>query len=352
MNIPIQNLYYLLLYAWDVLDESDPVDVSPEPETSLAELFASVLNRGIDHLLRRGIDRGYVPYREGVAGVRGKLDLSATVKGNLLPRARTICDFDELTHNVLHNQILRTTVLRLIRVPGLADHVRESLAGTDRHLREIDVIPLSRRDFRSVQLHRNNRFYRFLLHVCRLVHDSMLVSEETGEVQFRDFVRDPHRMRYLFERFLRNFYRREQGEFSVRREHIRWGNATGSPLAMQLLPRMMTDISLTSADRKIVIDAKFYRETLQRQFGKATVRSSHLYQLFAYLTNLATRGGLNARVEGMLLYPVVGQRLDVSYVIQGHPVRVCAIDLCQPWQAIRQDLLALLAAPALAGSPP
>jgi 5-methylcytosine-specific restriction enzyme subunit McrC len=352
MNIPIQNIYYLLIYAWDALEEADLVDVSPEPETRLAELFASVLSRGIDHLLRRGIDRGYVTHREDIAGVRGKLDPSATVKANLFPRARAVCEFDDLTHNVLHNQILRATVLRLIRVPGLADDVRENLAGTDRHLREIDHIPLSRRAFRSVQLHRNNRFYRFLLHLCRLVHDSMLVNEQTGEVQFRDFVRDARRLRYLFERFLRNFYRLEQKEFRVRREHIRWRDTAGSPQAMQLLPRMITDISLTGANRKIIIDAKFYRETLQRHFGKATVHSAHLYQLFAYLVNLAARGGLNARAEGMLLYPVVGRRLDASYVIQGHPIRLCTIDLNQPWPAIRDDLLGLLAAPAPASTRP
>jgi 5-methylcytosine-specific restriction enzyme subunit McrC len=89
---------------------------------------------------------------------------------------------------------------------SLPEMLRQEMANTDRRLHEIDVVPLSRRTFRSVHLNRNNRFYRFLLQICRLVHDCMLVNEKTGEVQFRDFARDNHRMRALFERFLRNLY--------------------------------------------------------------------------------------------------------------------------------------------------
>ena len=35
MNIPIQNIYYLLCYAWDKLEEKEVVDVDPIESTSL-----------------------------------------------------------------------------------------------------------------------------------------------------------------------------------------------------------------------------------------------------------------------------------------------------------------------------
>ena len=40
------------------------------------------------------------------AGVRGKLDVAATVKAATLLRARAIREFDELSYDVVHNQIL------------------------------------------------------------------------------------------------------------------------------------------------------------------------------------------------------------------------------------------------------
>jgi 5-methylcytosine-specific restriction enzyme subunit McrC len=46
---------------------------------------------------------------------------------------------------------------------------------------------------------------------------------------------------------------------------------------------MKTDITLRSSTRTVVIEAKYYRETLTRRYSKETLRSDNLYQLFAYL---------------------------------------------------------------------
>jgi 5-methylcytosine-specific restriction enzyme subunit McrC len=51
VKIPIQNLYYLLCYAWDRLDERDIVAVDAAGVTSLADLFARVLINGSNPLL-------------------------------------------------------------------------------------------------------------------------------------------------------------------------------------------------------------------------------------------------------------------------------------------------------------
>ena len=56
--IPIRNIYYLLCYAWNRLDEGAIVDVSGVDTTELADLFATVLIGGVHHLTRRGLDQG------------------------------------------------------------------------------------------------------------------------------------------------------------------------------------------------------------------------------------------------------------------------------------------------------
>ena len=68
-DIPIRNIYYLLLYAWNRLEEAEVVAVSTENETSLLNLFARVLISGMRHLLRRGLDRGYIPFQEDLRGI-------------------------------------------------------------------------------------------------------------------------------------------------------------------------------------------------------------------------------------------------------------------------------------------
>ena len=279
--ILVKNLYYLLLYAWDFFEPDRMAIINAQPETDLVNLLASVLNRGIDLLLRRGFDRGYLPRTEDIAGIRGKLDLSATIKRNVLQCGRTVCQFDELSHDVLHNRILKTTLRRLLQTGGLDARLREPLRNSYLRLAEVQEVSLTERLFGAVQLHRNIRFYRFLLDVCRLLFNCLVPDEVTGRFLFQDFTHDENYMHRLFEQFLRNFYMHEQRALAVSRPRLYWKAVSESAAAIDLLPTLNPDICLAGRGRTIVLDAKFYRETLDYRFGKASLRSGHLYQMLS-----------------------------------------------------------------------
>jgi 5-methylcytosine-specific restriction enzyme subunit McrC len=342
-RIPIQNIYYLLIYGWDRLAEGELVDVSGIDSTELVDLYAAVLLNGIRHLLRRGLDQAYLPVEAEIAGIRGRVQIAATARRMLAQHGRAYCEYDELSVDTLPNRILRATLRRLIMARSLDKGLRDQLRELDRSLGGITPIHLERSAFRTVQLHSNNGFYRFLLSLCELILDSSISTEEHGSFKFKDFVRDPSRMAQLFERFAFNFYRRECLDADVKRERIYWAAGSADDPDLTLLPTMQTDISLRRPGRTLVIDAKYYQETLQRHFGSETVHSANLYQMFSYLKNLEPRGGQDAEAEGMLLYPVVERRLRLSYEIAGHKVRICTVDLAQDWKAIRRDLLELVA---------
>lgn len=170
----------------------------------------------------------------------------------------------------------------------------------------------------------------------------LLINEETGESKFRDFLRSERQMAALFEKFVRNFYKREQRIFRVKAERILWQDVEADEASLSMLPSMKTDVSLESKTRKLVIDTKYYGEALNSYYGHESVRSAHLYQIFAYLKNLQIQGGECRELEGMLLYPTVGVSLDLRYRIQGHSVRVATVDLNADWQAIHKRLMSLL----------
>src|SRR5688572_18297637 len=94
--IPIRNIYYLLCYAWDRLEEGGLVDISELDSTELADLFAMVLLNGTHHLVRRGLDQGYVAQQADLRGVRGRIDIGITARRLMAPHGRTYCHFDEL----------------------------------------------------------------------------------------------------------------------------------------------------------------------------------------------------------------------------------------------------------------
>jgi 5-methylcytosine-specific restriction enzyme subunit McrC len=341
VKIPIANIYFLLLYAWDVLEEADLVDVAADESTNVLELFGRILNSGVRHATRKGIRQDYLAKQEEVRGVRGRLLIDRTIRTGSLQRGITVCETDHLTPNTITNQILRSTIRLLVQAPVLDETLRAELLGIYRRLAGIDILDASPALIRRIQLHRNPPFYRFLLSVCELVSRQVAVRPEDDGARFRGFD-ETKLLSEVFERFLFNFYRREQKTFTVKREQIRWYPVSGSPADLELLPVMRTDVSLQSASRQVVIDAKFYSETLRPRFDKQRIREAHLYQLFAYLSNIRAAQRRSVRVEGMLLYPQVDEAVSAKFELHDLPIRVETIDLTQSSKQIKQSLLALV----------
>ena len=341
-KIPIQNIYYLLCYAWNKLEEKDIVDVSGIDSTELLDLFAKVLIGGLRHLFKRGLDRGYVPYSEDTRCIRGKIDFNSSIKTNLINKGQLHCHHDEFSFNVLHNQILKATIRSLIHAQFLDNEHRQHLIGFYRKLREIDLIRLNSQCFSRVQLHRNNSFYDFLLKICELIYDYMLPTEEPGKSKFRDFLQDERKMALLFEEFVRNFYKIEASGYQVGRDDILWDATPLADNAVSLLPKMQTDISIETEGSKLIIDTKFYKEALTSHFDREKARSAHLYQIYAYLRNIESKGGLNTECSGMLLYPTVQDDFSEGYMMDSHKVMIQTVNLNQDWGKIHQDLLGIL----------
>ncbi len=342
MSIPIENIYYLLCYAWNKLDEKDRVAVSAEDFKELLDLLAKVLINSTRILLKRGIDRNYINITTEFPGIKGKFELSQTLKGHLLQKQKTICSFDEFSPNILTNRILITTLYRLIRTNGLDKHLRNEVKNLIFRFSDIEPIELSNKVFSRIKLNRNNKFYEFILNVCRLIYENSLLSEKTGNWQFMDFTRDESKMNRLFEAFLRNFYSIEQKEFKVRRENIYWQFSADNNQTLQYLPLMQTDITLENNKRKIIIDAKFYKETLKRNYGSEKINSANLYQLFSYLINQRADDERSKTATGILLYPTIEKDYDLQFRYEDHDIFISTVNLNTQWRNIEKRLNAIV----------
>ena len=339
-SIPIENIYYLLCYAWDALDEANAIDVRPEQSLTIIDLFARVLINGTTALLARGIDRDYSPQQTTVSGIRGKLDLAATVRGVTWTYGRTVCTVDDRSVNVTHNQLIKATLRQLAAISKLAADLSTAATELYHRLPDIQDITLSPAAFRAIRVHRNNRLYDMLVHVCRLIYEHPFLDETPGTARFPDFTGTHSEMARLFEQFVHNFFIREQRTYTVHRPIIEWSGARASEADLRMLPLMRTDVVLTSRARRIVIDTKYYEHIFQEYRGTPKLRSTHLYQILSYLTNLSAGNAPNVpHPEGMLLYPAVSERFHKPYTLLGHRVVIQSVDLNQPWRAIHQELL-------------
>lgn len=346
MKIPIANVYYLLCYAWQHMHDSGVVDVAElDSFDEVYDLLGKVLAEGTFHLVRQGLDRGYVEYEEDLSSVRGKIDLGGTLKRALRSRGRVACRYGELSYDVPHNRILRAALRELLRIDRLAPEVRVEVGLAYRKLADVPSVPLESRLFRQLQLDRNRRLYRFLMSVCWLVWESVLVDPQTGSTSFRDFREDDALMWKLFEDFVTEFYRREQSHYSVKgQKKIDWHEAW-APVADHLthLPTMWADVVMEADNRRIILDAKFHEKSLDGPFGALKLKSANLYQLLSYLRNRQAALPDGPRYEGVLLYPVIEEPLSVEVHLEGFRVRARGIDLAQDWRLIHRDMLEVVA---------
>lgn len=343
MHIPIENIYYLLCYAWNKLDEKERVNVEVDDRMEILDLFAKILINATKILLKRGIDKNYVETTEELAGIKGKIQFSQTIKSNILFKQRTICTFDEFSSNIITNRILLTSIKTLINTKGLNSDLKKELISLQIMFGGIETIKMSKSIFSQVKLNRNNRFYGFIMNVCQIIYENTLPTEQSGQYKFSDFTRDENKMNQLFEAFIRNFYRLEQTKYNtVKSEIINWKFDYKDIDSFQYVPVMKTDITLENSEEKIIIDAKYYRETMTLNFDRQKIKSNNLYQLFSYLLNQENETAKSKTAKGILLYPTIEKEFDLSYNYKDHHIEIKTINLNANWQAISLRLKSFL----------
>lgn len=97
--IPVQNIYYMLSYAFQALQAQNYKDLATEKFHNTAELCAAILDKGISVQLKRGLGRDYLPKSESLSTLQGKLNISESIKTQTLLKKQMICTYDEFSTN-------------------------------------------------------------------------------------------------------------------------------------------------------------------------------------------------------------------------------------------------------------
>lgn len=342
MSVPIQNIYYLLCYAWHILEEEDSQSVNAISSDNSFDLLLHLLQKQTAKLVKHGLTTDYIRQTNILKGIKGKLEFSASIRQDLFRQGQAVCTYEILSADILPNQLIKSVLYVLLNTPALKQEQHGSLRQLYQTFSEVNLIQIAPEHFRHIATARYfNKYYSPVLLICEVIWQQLLPEPGSEQFKFTDFRQDERQMARLFEAFVRNFYFREQSEFTVKSERINWQVADQESGDLQYLPQMVTDISLLSAQRKIIIDTKYYKQALVPHYDKQKLISGHLYQLFAYLKN--QQNSQTVKTEGILLYPVVNQELDLKYQLPGHQISIKTINLNQPWQNIKADLLNMIA---------
>lgn len=333
--IPVQNVYYMLAYAFQVLNENGYKDIETEQFENVGELCAAILAKGVAIQLKRGLGRAYISQNEPVSSLRGKIDIVESIKGQSWLRKQLVCIYDDFTVNSYMNRILKSTMELLIR-SDISKARKKDLRKLMVFFSEVKSLNVYEINWK-IQYNRNNQSYRMLMSICYLVIKGLLQSNTSGSSKLMDFL-DEQKMCRLYEKFILEYYRKEHPEIKANASQILW-QLDDDFSAM--LPIMQTDITLSRGNTVLIIDAKYYERTTQVQYDTHTLHSNNLYQIFTYVKNKeAEFGDIPHEVSGMLLYAQTDEYGQPNHVyrMSGNKIIVRTLDLNCPFKEIAAQL--------------
>lgn len=349
-RIPVRNLWLLMLYASELFRTrgAGKIGLEDSPD-DLPDLVAEILAHAVEKRQRRHLSFGYRSRDAIVNRVRGRINVLATERHQLLERGLVACRFDELTIDTPRNRFVRAaleTISRVVQRQSVAHRCRSLASGMK--AMGVSGNPPTRAEMSTDRFGRHDADDQFMVAAAKLAFELALPTEAAGTNNLSLPDREVKWVRKLFEKAVGGFY-------DVVLSPEGWSVQCGGRLDWQveqktqgidkILPAMQTDIVLdhVASGRRIVIDTKFTTVVTRGWYREETLRSGYIYQIYAYIRSQVGNGDLLAdRAGGLLLHPSVGEAVDETVVIQGHSIRFATVDLAAPPAEIRSQLLRFL----------
>lgn len=336
-HIPIKNLYYFLAYAFSALKDNNYSNLEKEDFDGAEDLFAEILILAVSKQLKQGLKRGYLLIDEEISSVRGKILLAESFKEGSLQRRKLVCSHDEYNEDCYFNRIIKTTLILLLK-SGITKDRKSKIRHLLKFFENVSDLNPHRINWKQ-QYDRNSATYRLIIYICNLLVNSKIQSNSKDGKSLEDYI-DERELSHLYEKFILGFYRRHySNQLSADASQIEWAEVESD--ALSLLPSMKSDITLTSkiSSKVLIIDAKFYSQSLQKRFEKFSIHSGNLYQIFTYVKN-KTYASSDREVSGLLLYAKTDHELQpkAKFKMSGNDISVENLDLSTDFSLIKEKL--------------
>ncbi len=166
---PLTNLFFMLTYAYELAkfrDGESPLAAGEDLFKFLIKIFV----KQVDHLVRKGIYRGYVDFEENHPYLRGRLLLARQLQTNAAQLTRFHQRTNELTADLRENRILKFTLWQLSRASFDDAVLRRQLRRTLSAFSEAPLAPVSPADCDRIIYNRLNGAYQTPINFGATLH--------------------------------------------------------------------------------------------------------------------------------------------------------------------------------------
>ena len=347
-KVPIKNVLYMFSYVWDKVSFQEYVNLNNEDDFDSANILSTLFLLNVNTILKRGLYKEYNEINEEIKGIRGKIDFKNSLNNLSFKNAKAFCYYDIFNENNIINKIIKTTALKLYKANGINEENRKKLNNVLLYFNQVDFIEIRSNTF-DIKYNKNNLYTKYLINICELINNSLMLSEDKGSYKFINILDDDKKMQNIYELFIFKFYKyhleKKQKTYSVNYQtQLEWDLFNGNN---EILPKMRLDIMLKNQDKIIIIDTKYYSDYLSSyRDGKATLLSGNMYQMYTYMNHINS----NKSITGMLLYPLNSEFIDEKYTVKiigdneisDAKFRIRTIDLSKEWNEVENELLEII----------
>lgn len=330
----IRNIYYMLCFSFNknLLNLKDISTVGTESFNNIYNLFSIILCIMVRKQTKKGITKNYINELDEITTIKGKINISQTIKSNSLIKNRIYCDYDDFSENNPLNQIIKTTAYYLINSNYIGKATKKELKKTMIYFSNVEVVEISSINWKKLIYNRNNNSYKQIIVLCELILKGLIASDKKGKEKFKEFL-DETALHRIYENFIREYYRKKGLPASKRKFKLTENENS-------IIGMAETDITLENETDMLIIDAKFYDHILNegRYEGSKIISRDNVNQVFTYVVK--QKFDTNKKVKGMLLYAQTLNEPEeyAPAIIAGYEIKIKTLDLNKDWNHICETL--------------
>jgi len=207
-GIPIRNLWWLILYASQLLrlNGSELQDIEKTPDL-IPDLIVELFCRSVEARLKRELKSDFVPVSATLSRLRGRINLIKTIENDLLSRGLVSCDFEDLTLDTELNRFVLAALQKSVRLTNKKD-LKYRAHNLSLTFKQLGICETNKKNISyNHPFGRNSETEKEMLATARLIMELLLPLESKGTNSFSRLSQDERWLRKVFEKGIAGFYK-------------------------------------------------------------------------------------------------------------------------------------------------
>ena len=266
----------------------------------LLEIFIENYISEVKKILRVGIKSQYVNQQENLNFLRGKIVNPLNFKNNHSNKAKFYCEFDEFSEDIVYNQLIKSTLLKLSRI-SKSHNNRTNILQLLHHFDTVNESTDFISDFRKV-----NGINRLFINYKQAISWSEVFLMNKSFTNFSGNSKNMailFPMERIFEDYIGYLMKTYADGHEIKTQDKSYYLVSNHKAKNKF--RLKPDIIATNEDNQeqIIFDTKWKLLDESQEKKNYNISQSDMYQLYAYGKKDALNNSFSIEPKLVLLYP-------------------------------------------------